>query len=195
MSEALPTGDGLLIRSALLSDVTPLLALINTYASQGIMLPRTELELAENIRDFTIAATGGALVGCGALHFYGTRTAEVRSLAVHPHWKQQGVGKRLMGAIEAEAAAHGIQSLFAFTYVPTFFLKLDFVEVDRRLLPSKVWKDCLRCPKLQCCDEIAMQKLLIPADAVTAPTAESALEDASNGLIILPTFAGGSRSL
>ena len=79
MAEALPTGDGILIRSALLSDVTPLLALVNGYAAQGIMLPRTELELAENIRDFTIAAAGGALVGCGALHFYGTRTAEVRS--------------------------------------------------------------------------------------------------------------------
>ena len=195
MREALPAGDGVLIRSALLSDAAPLLALVNGYAAQGIMLPRTELELAESIRDFTIATAGGALVGCGALHFYGTRTAEVRSLAVHPDWKQQGVGKLLMGAIEAEAITHGIQSLFAFTYVPTFFLKLDFVEVDRRLLPSKVWKDCLRCPKLQCCDEIAMQKLLIPADAVTASTAESALEDASNGLIILPTFAGGSRSL
>ena len=195
MSEALPTGDGVLIRSALLSDVAPLLGLVNGYASQGIMLPRTELELAESIRDFTIASADGALVGCGALHFYGTRTAEVRSLAVHPDWKQHGVGKRLMGAIEADAVAHGIQSLFAFTYVPTFFLKLDFVEVDRRLLPSKVWKDCLRCPKLQCCDEIAMQKLLIPADAVTPPTAESASEEASNGLIILPTFAGSSRSL
>lgn len=195
MGETLPTGDGLLIRSALLRDVTPLLGLVNGYASQGIMLARTELELAENIRDFTIATAGGALVGCGALHFYGPRTAEVRSLAVHPDWKQHGVGKRLMGAIEAEAAAHGIQSLFAFTYVPSFFLKLDFVEVDRRLLPSKVWKDCLCCPKLQCCDEIAMQKLLIPTDAATLATAEGASEEGSNGLIVLPTFAGAARSL
>ena len=195
MSETLPAGDGLLIRSALLSDVTPLLALINGYASQGIMLPRTELELAENVRDFTIAAAGGALVGCGALHFYGTRTAEVRSLAVLPDWKQHGVGKRLMGAIEAEAAAHGIQSLFAFTYVPSFFLKLDFVEVDRHLLPSKVWKDCLRCPKLQCCDEIAMQKLLVSADAATPPPAEGGSEEASNGPIVLPIFAGAGRLL
>jgi amino-acid N-acetyltransferase len=190
MGEALTAGATVLIRSALLSDVTPLLGLINGYASQGIMLPRTELELAENIRDFTIASAGGALVGCGALHFYGPRTAEVRSLAVHSDWKQHGVGKRLMGAIEAEAAAHGIQSLFAFTYVPSFFLKLDFVEVDRRLLPSKVWKDCLRCPKLQCCDEIAMQKLLVPADAETPLT-----EEASNGLVVLPTLAGAGRSL
>ena len=43
------------MRKALLSDVKPLLKLINDYASQGIMLPRTEFELAENIRDFTVA--------------------------------------------------------------------------------------------------------------------------------------------
>ena len=126
MAEALPTGDGLLIRSALLSDVTPLLALVNGYASQGIMLPRTELELAENIRDFTIAAAGGALVGCGALHFYGTRTAEVRSLAVHPDWKQHGVGKRLMGAIEADAVAHGIQVAVRLHLRPDFLPEAGF---------------------------------------------------------------------
>jgi N-acetylglutamate synthase-like GNAT family acetyltransferase len=31
-----------MVRKALLSDVAPLLKLINDYASQGIMLPRTE---------------------------------------------------------------------------------------------------------------------------------------------------------
>jgi len=149
-----------LIRKALLTDVGPLLKLINGYAEQGIMLPRTEFELAENIRDFTVAAVGSELAGCGALHFYGPRSAEVRSLAVHPQWKGHGLGRKLVQALEAEARDHGIESLFAFTYIPDFFARLGFAEVDRRRLPSKVWKDCLRCPKLQCCDEIAMQKVL-----------------------------------
>ena len=26
----------------------------------------------------------------------------------------------------------------------------------------KAWKDCLRCPKFQCCDEIAMVQILRP---------------------------------
>ena len=69
MGEILPDGNGLLIRSALLSDVTPLLALINGYAAKGIMLPRTEFELSENMRDFTVAYDGNRLAGCGALHF------------------------------------------------------------------------------------------------------------------------------
>ena len=174
------------IRKALLSDIAPLLGLINGYASEGIMLPRTEFEMAENIRDFTVAVEGNELTGCGALHFYGPKTGEVRSLAVHPDRKGMGVGKRIVEALEGEARAHGLESVFAFTYVPKFFSKLGFLEVERRSLPSKVWKDCLRCPKLHCCDEIAMQKLFVAAEAPP-----EALRDdlESNGLVVLPTIA------
>jgi amino-acid N-acetyltransferase len=174
------------IRKALLSDIAPLLALINGYASEGIMLPRTEFEMAENIRDFTVAVQGTVLTACGALHFYGPKTGEVRSLAVHPDWKSMGVGRRMVQALEDEARAHGLESVFAFTYVPKFFNKLGYVEVERRTLPSKVWKDCLRCPKLHCCDEVAMQKLLGAAGAAAGIERE---ELEINGLAVLPTIA------
>ena len=65
-----------------------------------------------------------------------------------------------MQALESEACDYGLQSLFAFTYVPGFFGRLGYTEVDRGSLPLKAWKDCLRCPKFQCCDEIAMVKRL-----------------------------------
>jgi amino-acid N-acetyltransferase len=64
--------------------------------------------------------------------------------------------------LETEAHAHDLQALFAFTYVSGFFKKLGFEEVDRGELPLKAWKDCLRCPKFQACDEIAMLKRLKP---------------------------------
>ncbi|RPI10421.1 MAG: N-acetyltransferase [Acidobacteriales bacterium] len=171
------------VRKALLTDVRPLLDLINDYASQGIMLPRTEFELAENIRDFTVALDGSELAGCGALHFYGSRIGEIRSLAVHPAHQHLGAGKRLMEALEAEAIDHGLQSVFAFTYIPGFFAKFGYLEVDRQLLPAKVWKDCLRCPKLQCCDEIAVRKILV---AVDLPTPAWGDETGPNGFAILP---------
>ena len=153
-------GQVLKVRKASLTDVSPLLELINSYASMGIMLPRNEFELSEGIRDFTVILAGDRLVGCGALHFYGPATGEVRSLAVNPQWRNRGVGRQLMAALETEAQAHGLDSIFAFTYVPGFFEKFGFAEIDRAELPSKVWKDCLRCPKFQCCDEIAMRKPL-----------------------------------
>src|ERR1700682_5943292 len=72
------------VRKASLRDIPSLLALINDYASNGVMLPRTEFEMSENIRDFTVAYSGPRLLGCGALHFYSPTSAEVRSLAVDP---------------------------------------------------------------------------------------------------------------
>ena len=182
------------VRKALLSDVKPLLALINDYASQGIMLPRTEFELAENIRDFSVAVWGGELVGCGALHFYGLRTGEIRSLAVHAERKNLGIGRDLMESLEAEALTHGLVSVFAFTYIPDFFARLGYLEVDRRQLPAKVWKDCLRCPKLQCCDEIAMQKRLAPQEPAALPCGEDAGgEPGANGVFIVPAVGRPKR--
>lgn len=148
------------IRKALLSDIPALLGLINAYASKGVMLPRTEFEMAENIRDFVVAWEGGRLVGCGALHYYTPYSGEVRSLAVDPDFKIHGIGRRIVEVLEEEALANQLHSLFAFTYVDGFFSKLGFEVVDRGELPLKAWKDCMRCPKFQACDEIAMLKRL-----------------------------------
>ncbi|HYL76764.1 MAG TPA: N-acetyltransferase [Bryobacteraceae bacterium] len=150
------------IRKANMGDIQALLQLINGYATDGIMLPRTEFEMSENIRDFSVAFAGSQLVGCGALHFYTPTSGEVRSLAVDPSIKTHGVGRRMIEALEKEAAENGLHAIFAFTYVPDFFRKMGFKEVERGELPLKVWKDCLRCPKFSCCDEIAMVKALRP---------------------------------
>jgi amino-acid N-acetyltransferase len=151
------------LRKATIQDIPALLALINGYAAQQIMLPRTEFEMAENIRDFVVAFAGGQLAGCGALHFYSPASAEVRSLAVDPAHKSGGIGRALVEALEQEAREHNLESVFAFTYVPGFFRKLGFDEVDRGELPLKAWKDCMKCPKFQACDEIAMLKRFRPS--------------------------------
>ncbi len=143
-----------------MGDIPNLLDLINGYAADGVMLPRTEFEMSENIRDFTVAYDGSTLAGCGALHFYTPYSAEVRSLAVLPARKQLGVGRSIIESLEAEANSNGLESIFAFTYVPGFFSRLGFYEVERGELPLKAWKDCLRCPKFHNCDEIAVIKNL-----------------------------------
>ncbi len=173
----------LTVRHALMRDASAVLRLINDYAAQGLMLPRTESELAENIRDFLVACCAERIIGCGALHFYGPASAEIRSLAVHPDFQGAGVGRQLVQALEAEARRHGLRAIFAFTYVPGFFRKLGFAEVERGLLPSKVWKDCLRCPKFYCCDEIAMRKLLVSED-----TGEAEFPEPAEEVVMLPVL-------
>ena len=164
------------VRKAGMRDIHPMLRLINSYAADGVMLPRTEFDMSENIRDFSVAYSGDRLLGCGALHFYTPTTAEVRSLAVDPEWKTHGIGRVIVEGLEREASENQLHAIFAFTYVPQFFRKLGFHEIERGELPLKAWKDCLRCPKFQACDEIAMLKRLRP-DAVigTGPVMASDL--------------------
>jgi amino-acid N-acetyltransferase len=150
------------LRKAQMTDIAPLLTLINGYAGKGIMLPRTEFEISENIRDFSVAYAGEKLAGCGALHFYTPILGEVRSLAVDESLKAHGVGRRIVEMLVAEAQAYQLDAVFAFTYVAEFFRRLGFNEVERGELPLKAWKDCLRCPKFQCCDEVAMVRVLRP---------------------------------
>jgi amino-acid N-acetyltransferase len=171
----------LTIRKANMRDIPALLQLINSYAAEGIMLPRTEFEISENIRDFTVVYDGSQLLGCGALHFYTPTSGEIRSLAVAPAVKRQGVGVLLIEALEKEAINNDLHAIFAFTYVADFFSKLGFHQVDRGLLPLKVWKDCLSCPKFQCCDEIAVLK------ALRSDTVSTLLPNSGSELVQLPS--------
>jgi len=149
-------------RKAVMRDIPPILDLINGYAARGIMLPRTEFEMSEAIRDFTVVTRGDEFLGCGALHFYSQTFGEIRSLAVQEKAKTQGAGRRLVEALVHEAHVYELDAVFAFTYVVEFFSKLGFHEVERGVLPLKAWKDCLRCPKFQACDEIAVLRVLRP---------------------------------
>ena len=160
--EAAPSGVALTFRKAAMSDIAPILDLINGYAAKGIMLPRTEFEMSENIRDFSVVTAGGRMLGCGALHFYSPTVGEVRSLAVAEEAKTHGVGRKLVEGLVEEASDYSLDAVFAFTYVADFFRKVGFHEVERGELPLKAWKDCLRCPKFQCCDEIAVLRVLRP---------------------------------
>lgn len=163
----------LTVRKAVMRDIAPILHLINSYAARGVMLARTEFEMSEAIRDFTVVTLpDGELLGCGALHFYSPTTAEIRSLAVHEHAKTKGVGRKLVEALVVEAEQYELDAVFAFTYVVEFFNRVGFQVVERGALPLKAWKDCLRCPKFQACDEVAVLRILRPdhwADAEPQP--------------------------
>jgi amino-acid N-acetyltransferase len=150
----------LTVRKAVMRDIPPILDLINGYAAKGIMLPRTEFEMSEAIRDFSVVMHGQQFLGCGALHFYSPSVAEIRSLAVAEHAKTHGAGRKLVEALVTEAQLYELDAVFAFTYVVEFFEKVGFHQVERGLLPLKAWKDCLRCPKFQACDEIAVLRTL-----------------------------------
>lgn len=153
---------GRVVRPATVRDVPAILDLVNRLAQQQIMLPRSPASVVEGIRDFVVADLDGDFAGCGSLHVVWSDLAEIRSLAVDPEAQGFGVGKAIAEQLIADARMLGVPRLFAFTYVPGFFEKLDFRTVPHEDLPLKVFKDCLNCPKFQACDEIAMERILDP---------------------------------
>lgn len=183
--EARVRGVRLTVRKAAMRDIPAILELINGYAAKGIMLSRTEFEMSEAIRDFTVVVHGESLLGCGALHFYTPSVAEIRSLAVAENAKTHGVGRKLVSALIAEAQEFELDAVFAFTYVAEFFSKVGFHVVERGALPLKAWKDCLRCPKFQACDEIAVLRVLRPG-RWNEPQPQTWGQNALDELIQLP---------
>lgn len=156
-------------RNAIIPDAEAIHDLIATYSGDGTLLPRSLAEICENIRDFMVVEDDGRIIGCGALHLYGPHLAEVRSIAVHPDAKGKGAGRRVVKGLLHEAERQQIKSVCLFTRIPEFFAPLGFSLAEREDLPDKMYKDCLGCPKLHCCDEIAMVRGELPKYAFLRP--------------------------
>jgi amino-acid N-acetyltransferase len=145
------------LRAAKTTDAQAICELVNHYAEQGKMLHRSLESVYDSLRDFLVAEEDdGRAVGCVAVDIFWSDLAEVKSLAVAPDRARSGVGSALVRAAMDSARSLGIKRLFALTYEKTFFEHFGFAVIDRDTLPEKVWRECIVCPKLEACDEIAM---------------------------------------
>jgi amino-acid N-acetyltransferase len=158
-------------RDAILPDAEKIHDLISAYSNDGTLLPRTFAEICENVRDFVVLEHRGRIVGCGALHLYGQHLAEIRSITVDPHYQGGGGGKRLVQALLEEAEKHQVGCICLFTRKPDFFAHLGFTVAQKEDLPDKIYKDCCVCPRLHCCDEVAMVRGELPKFAILAEPA------------------------
>ncbi len=152
-------------RNAKLPDAFAIEQLIHVHVGDGTLLPRSLSEICENIRDFIVVENEGEIVGCGALHLYGMHLAEVRSITVTNKSKGRGAGRVLIDALLKEAKKQSVTCVCLFTRIPDFFAKLGFKEVEKEALPDKALKDCVKCPRVNACDEIAMYRGMLPKHA------------------------------
>lgn len=143
-------------RKPTFDDVEEIFALVNQYANEGLMLARSRYALYETLRDMVVAEQDGKIVGVGGLHLIWDKLAEVRTMAVSPSLRKQGVGRQIVERLIEEGKVLGVKTFFTLTYQPVFFEKLGFTEITKEELPQKVWQDCINCPKFPNCDEIAM---------------------------------------
>ena len=155
------------IRPALEADIGGILAIVNDYAEQNLMLPRTAEQIRHVLPHFLVAEYDSQVVGCGSLVRLTAGLTELRSLAVAANWRSTGLGRRLVEALVEQARATGFQQVCALTLVEGFFNRLGFVTVDRWTISPKIWHECIYCPKFDACDEIAM--LMNLTEPATAP--------------------------
>lgn len=146
----------MIFRKANIQDVNAIFDLIDSYAKENLLLPRTQLSLYENIQCIRVVEKDGQIIGAGSLHVLGRDLAEIRSLVISQQAKGLGIGKKLVYTLIEGAEILGVENVFAMTYQVDFFKKCGFIIVDKQELPQKIWKDCMNCPKFLNCDETAM---------------------------------------
>lgn len=119
------------MRRARTSDVAAIKAIVDIYAGSGRRLLAKELvTLYEDVQDFVVAELDGQVVGCGALHVLWADLGEVRTLAVHPDFVKDRIGRALLERLIDTARELGLSRLFALTFHTGFFSRAGFVEIE-----------------------------------------------------------------
>lgn len=123
---------------------------IKSILSQYIL----ETELVEdNIDQFVVAETGGRIVGCACL-ISSMGLIELRSIAVLPTWKNNGIGRRLFETLMQRARGM-TDRIYVRTTARGFFEKMGFRALDGSQKPV-LWQDCAECDKLDVCMQVPM---------------------------------------
>jgi amino-acid N-acetyltransferase len=75
-----------MIRKAILQDARPIHRLLLTYAKDGLVLPRSLMEIFESIRDFYVFVDQEEVVGAAALNICWEDLADAASVSTS--WKR-----------------------------------------------------------------------------------------------------------
>jgi amino-acid N-acetyltransferase len=147
---------GAAIRPPLTSEMDAILRLFESEVRAGQMLPRSADEIRGRLDDWLVITLGGAVAGCVSLVFFNQELCEVRSLAVDPAYRGQGLGGRLIAAALRLAEERGMRRVLTLTRATTIFERHGFKRSHVTHFPEKVWRDCAPCPLRERCDEVAL---------------------------------------
>jgi amino-acid N-acetyltransferase len=151
----------ILYRKAKLSDIEQMQNLVTPEVDSGVILLRSDDELATNIRSYTVGVLDEQIVAFNALHIHSPKLAEIRSLIVSEKLRGQGVGKKLIQLSEEEGLSLGLKEILVLTYQQSFFEALGFIEISKESIPEhKIWADCIKCKHFPVCNEVSLIKYL-----------------------------------
>jgi len=148
-------------RKPILQDIPSMQQLVAPEIISGVILARSDDEIATNIRSYTLAMDGNKLVGFCALHIHSPKLAEVRSMIVDSQYRGMNIGSSLIEKVSIEGKALGLSEILALTYQQQFFERLGFIEIPKESIPEhKIWADCIKCKHFPVCNEVSLIKTL-----------------------------------
>ncbi len=146
-----------MIRKAKINEVPEIRRFLMEFSQDGGILPRTLADLYDQLRDYYVYRKDhDPIVGIAALHICWAGLGEIRSVAVAPTHRGQGIASGLVSTCLDEARTIGLSEVFLLTMVPEFFQRFGFRIVSREDLLPIVWADCVNCVKFPDCDEVPM---------------------------------------
>lgn len=145
-----------MIRRARLDEIAQIRALFEDEVRAGRMLPRSEEDIRATIGDWLVAEKSGQIVGCVSLVYFNQDLCEVRSLAVHPTYRGNGIAGKLIEMAVDMARARGMKRVLTLTRAARLFEQKGFRRDTVGHFPEKVWRDCAPCPFRDACDEVAL---------------------------------------
>jgi amino-acid N-acetyltransferase len=127
------------LRPAKIDDIGGILQLIEPLEADGILVKRSRDLLEMEVDRFVVLEHDRIVTGCAALYpFPEEGSGELACLAVHPDFRGQGAGERLMEAIEAKARRQRIKRLFVLTTrTEQWFVERGYSETTVAALPRR----------------------------------------------------------
>lgn len=135
---------GPVIRSARTADVSAIRGLVGRYTGDGRLLAKAPVTLYEDVQEFVVAESDGAVVGCGALHVMWEDLGEIRTLAVDPARAREGIGGVLLDELIGRARGLGLARLFCLTFETEFFATRGFTEIEGSPVDHAVFEQLLQ---------------------------------------------------
>jgi amino-acid N-acetyltransferase len=115
--------------------------------------------LDDHWRTFIVARDGDRLVGCGGSEAYHV-VALIRSIAVVPEYRGNGLGRRIVRQLLDRLASRGLREFYLLTTdAEDYFRKRGFKTIDRdevhpQLLSSREFQGA--CPDTATCMRLVM---------------------------------------
>lgn len=126
------------IRDMTRDDISAVLTLMQPFVNEGILLPRTKEQLANQFQDYIVYELDGAIRACSALVPYPDGQMEIAAVAVDKTCSKIGIGPKMIKHLIEKARKGNCKGLFLLTtQTSDWFESLGFVSSEVSTLPQQ----------------------------------------------------------